>query len=96
MAAWCDRPESKKEMETALDRELVFYRKLLFEEGNKIGGDISPPHSPTKFPTKQIQAGKGGFMTFTTISPKNQFKKVLSIAKDKELSVKTCSFIKAY
>ena len=35
-------------------------------------------------------------MTITTISPKNNFKKLLSLAKDKELNIKTCSWIRAF
>lgn len=35
-------------------------------------------------------------MTFTTISPKNQFKQLLALAKDKEMNTKTCSWIRAF
>ena len=35
-------------------------------------------------------------MTFTTISPKNQFKKLLALAKDKDMHMGTCSWIRAF
>lgn len=35
-------------------------------------------------------------MTFTTISPKNQFKQLLALAKDKEMHMGTCSWIRAF
>ena len=35
-------------------------------------------------------------MTFTTIRPKNQFKKLLALAKDKEMHMGTCSWVRAF
>ena len=35
-------------------------------------------------------------MTFTTISPKNQFKQLLALAKDKEMHMGTCSWLRAF
>jgi hypothetical protein len=35
-------------------------------------------------------------MTVITISPKNQFKKLAVLAKDKELNANTCSWLRAF
>lgn len=35
-------------------------------------------------------------MTFTSISPKNHFKKILTLTKDKNLDSKSCNFLNAY
>ena len=97
MAAWTDTPEIRNEVQKVQTRELDIQRRTLIEieKAKEQGESISPPRSPTKLPKNAVKRGSL-IMTFTTISPKNQFKKLLSLAKDKELDQGTCSWIRAF
>lgn len=73
-------------------------RKTLFttfKNSNQTDADKNSPG--LKLPVKKEEKKCSSFvMTFTTISPKNQFKKLAAQAKDKELNANTCSWIRAY
>eukprot|EP00347_Sterkiella_histriomuscorum_P021865 403332497 len=90
--------ENKKEVdiETYKDRE-HHIRQLREDESTNLNRSRSP--SPKRSPSKSQSTlqQKGLFMmTITTISPKNHFKKILALTKDKILDQGTCNWLQGY
>jgi len=96
IAAWTDRDDIRKETQRYQAKENDHARKLLLVDGDERVKNISPPKSPVKAHSGIRRKGTLGTMTFTTISPKNQFKQLLALAKDKEMHMGTCSWIRAF
>ena len=95
IAAWTDREDLRREMERIQGRENDHHRRVFLRDCDS--PDIN--HSPTSpaIPRNGFRRqGTLGAMTFTTISPKNQFKQLLALAKDKEMHMGTCSWIRAF
>ena len=98
LAAWTDRDDIKVEVARNLKRENEHQRAKLLEaaqreiEGGSPGLQEPAPGLKVTAPVK-----RGSFiMTFTTISPKNNFKKLLALSKGKDLSTESCSWIRAF
>ena len=93
-----DRDDIRTEVERNLKKENDQLRsKLLIEQAHWQFGDS--PGIKDDSPGLKVSAPvkRGSFiMTFTTISPKNNFKKLLLLAKDKDLNNGTCSWIRAF
>ena len=99
LAAWYDREDIRSEVQRNHKKENDKLRThLLVEQANRQNEGLSPglkDDSPGLKPVANVKRGSF-IMTITTISPKNNFKKLLSLAKDKELNIKTCSWIRAF
>mmetsp|Transcript_9980 Transcript_9980/g.12514 ORF Transcript_9980/g.12514 Transcript_9980/m.12514 type:complete len:104 (-) Transcript_9980:1251-1562(-) len=76
IAAWTDRDDLRRELQLyqAKENETCQKAMLLSESGANKTDSVSPPKSPVKPHTGIRRQGTLGAMTFTTISPKNQFK----------------------
>ena len=96
IAAWTDRDDLRREMQHQYERENDSYRRVILQNSSNQPDNISPPKSPAKPHTGIRRTGTLGAMTFTTIAPKNQFKQLLALAKDKELHIGTCNWIRAF
>lgn len=96
IAAWTDKEELRREMTRVHEKENEFQRRLVLLGENDKKQSITSPASPVKPHTGVRRQGTMGAMTFTTISPKNQFKKLLTLVKDKEMSMGTCSWTRAF
>ena len=98
LAAWTDRDDIRLEVQKNHKRESDTLRAKLLEEDIFLNEGSSPllkEHSPGLKAAAPVK--RGSFvMTFTTISPKNNFKKLLALAKDKDLNAGSCSWIRAF
>lgn len=100
LAAWADRDDIKVEVARNLKRENEHYRAKLLEAARprQVGDDKSPGlKEPSPGLKVNAPVKRGSFiMTFTTISPKNNFKKLLALSKGKDLNTDSCSWIRAF
>jgi len=97
IAAWTDRDDIRRDMQRFQAKESENSRRvMLCNTSSKTGSNDLLPKSPVKPHSGIRRPGTLGAMTFTTISPKNQFKQLLALAKDKQMDMGTCSWMRAF
>ena len=97
MSSWIDKDEIRTEMNKTLAKEVDFLRRnFLIQDVERRLQEPSSPIKPAQKTSQGIKRQGTLAMTFTTISPKNQYKKILSLAKDKQLNNQTCNMVRGY
>jgi hypothetical protein len=91
VVAYEEKDDMKKETRDTTDKENMVHRKKLINELNELNnsnqGDSHTNLLASNSPKKStFWEGDGFKMSFTTISPKNQYKKLAILAKGKALA----------
>jgi len=99
VVAYEEKEDMRKETRVTIEKENKTHRQKLINEQNETSNSSQASHTnllATNSPKKST-FWEGAFkMTFTTISPKNQYKKLAVLAKGKPLTQETCHWMRAF